>query len=263
MVSAVIAIVFGVLITDLRNDLNSANARSTSSTGALQELVMELAEMGGLNTTYEEIVSGHCQTNNGCFDDVYIGSYRLLLARVGPLTALVAEVGPLATLDVKKKKLDPHTRTAKRRGTARAPGDGRTVECYNDGDPFLLGELFNGQLPVLQVGFLTSGQIANFNLTGPNVGNGAGQSFWLTWTMSQNYAFSFLSAHGDVALHFVWYPDLISAQEIGLISLPPTKFTLGVVSSLGSTTKRKRDVVRGSAQQKVRAGPNTPKKIGH
>lgn len=146
VVSAVIAIVFGVLITNLRNDLNAANARSTSSTGALQELVMELAEMGGLNTTYEEIVSGHCQTNNGCFDDVYIGSYRLLLARVGPLTALVAEVGPLATLDVKKKKLDPHTRTAKRRGTARAPGDGRIVECYNDGDPFAPGELFSGQI---------------------------------------------------------------------------------------------------------------------
>lgn len=258
LMSAALAIVFGVLHANLQNQLNTANANLDT----LEMFTMELAEASGMNTTYEELVTGRCEIEKGCAGDIYSGAFRVLLAHTGPFTAVVAEVSPFDTLEAKKKK--KRDSIPSRSITGRAPGQILSFNCVqNPPSTINFRLLLKSTASQLGISLLTPGQLANFNLTGPNIGNGAGQTKYEVGYQTQNI---FFYANFDVYFELAWYPDFVPCAGDVFDLTAPTKFTLGPVLSTIGSSKKKREIVSGPAQRehKIHTGPDTAgRKAGH
>ena len=253
ILSIVLAVVFGVVNANLRNDLNAAtNDLATANTNldTLEMFAMELAEMSGMNTTYEEFATGRCEIPKGCAADIYSGAYRLLLARTGPFTSVIAEVSPFDTLEAKKKKKDDvlsHEMFRSRGMSNRAPGQVFEIVCPHppDGREILNGLLQFTTNPRGTI-VLTSGQIANFNLTGPNIGNGAGQT--RVEPAFPEESVWYLSGMTDLRFFFYWYPDYVPCAGDVFDLIAPTKFVLGA-ARLSIDSSKKRDIAPGPVQR--------------
>lgn len=250
ILSIVLAVVFGVVNVNLRDDLNAKLATASADIATLEMFAMELAEMSGFNTTYEEFATGRCEIPKGCAADIYSGAYRLLLARTGPFTSVIAEVSPFDTLEAKKKKKDDvlsHEMFRSRGMSSRAPGQVFEIICPHPPDG---REILNGLLQFVAnprgTILLTSGQIANFNLTGPNIGNGAGQTRFRPDFPEESVWY--LSGMLDLRLFFYWYPDYVPCAGDVFDLIAPTKFALGA-ARLSIDSSKKRDIAPGPAQR--------------
>lgn len=230
----VITTVFSVLISNIQSDLNAANTRSDNQIQVLQQTVLDLAEATSVNITYDVLSSiGHCEILKGCNDDTYSGTYRILIAHTGSLSVLAVEIGPFTTFYAKKKK--------KNIIGLRAHGVSRIINCFNEGDPVLLEDIlgyFETFYP--KVMFLSASQLANFNLTGPNLGNGVGKTFYVDNYGRQSYLIGIVGNTGDTQLTFYWEPDFdaCAGDEFDLIA--PTIFPIGVLSFTAPTPLQKR-----------------------
>lgn len=249
ILSIVLAVVFGVVNANLRNDLNAAtNDLATANTNldTLEMFAMELAEMSGMNTTYEEFATGRCEIPKGCAADIYSGAFRLLFARTGPFSAIVIELSPFDTLEAKKRKRETNRDETIYSITGRAPGQLLTIICTIP-PPLGIATLQAFLRVANGIAQLNPGQLANFNLTGPNIGNGAGQTKADPVLSFQTYAQA-VNAN-VVSISFLWYPDYVPCAGDVFDLIAPTKFTLGLpLSSIGSS-KKKRDIVTGPVQR--------------
>lgn len=245
ILSIVLAVVFGVVNVNLRDDMNAKLAAANTDIATLEMFAMELAEMSGMNTTYEEFATGRCEIPKGCAADIYSGAFRLLFARTGPFSAMVAEVSPFDTLEAKKRKSETNRDETVHSITGRAPGQFLTITCTIT-SPFGLSTL-NTLLRVANGAVqLTPGQLANFNLTGPNIGNGAGQTKWDINLPFQTYVQA--TNLKVLSIIFSWYPDYVPCAGDVFDLIAPTKFTLGLPSSSIGASK-KRDIVTGPVQR--------------
>ncbi len=233
-----IAATFSVLVANLNNRVDTLTTQLNTSGATirmLEETVVELVEASGINITYTEFATGYCELYKGCNNDLYHGTFRLLLGQAGPFLVLVGEIGVFDTLVVRKRE-DPHPKRP-----VRAPGDTLELFCYNEG-PGVESEFFPDLSTTTSTRFLTPAQLANFNLTGPNLGNGGGLSFVdgpPLMGSQQTYSFYyFLDSQMSVTLY--WYPDYAPCDGDDFNLLAPTRFTIAVTPFIGSFSKKKK-----------------------
>lgn len=112
VVSIVLAIVMSILIANLTGDVSrlTTNLNTTGTMlRAVEDLIMEVAETGSINITYELIETGTCYMDKGCDDDLpsgkveYTAPLNVYLSYAGPIASVVAEIAPFDQISVKKR----------------------------------------------------------------------------------------------------------------------------------------------------------------
>ena len=263
VVSVALAVVMSILIANLTGDVSrlTTNLNTTSTMlRAVEDLVMEVAETGSINITYELIETGSCLMNKGCNDDlpdgevVYTAPLNIYLAYAGPVVSVVAEISPFDQIAAKKRdavarpmanqrKVAPYVRKAakKHHGRAPTPGEQRLITCTYD-NPVEYTQLV-GTVPAVGplLRFPSATQLANFyfNDTGPS--GGVLETYANPGVTRQNYELQ-MSGTSTFYLTFNFYPSPDFCAGLDTFDFRvPTKFSL--VSGLtGSSGLGKRSV---------------------
>lgn len=261
-VSVAVAIVMSILIANLTGDVSrlTTNLNTTGTMlRAVEELVMEVAETGSINITYDLIETGTCYMLKGCYDDLpngqveYTAPLNIYLAYAGPIVSVVAEIAPFDQISAKKRdavakpmtnqrKVAPYAEkvTKKHRGRAPIQPDNRDITCDYD-NPVYYDSFGISPVGAYVLRFPSAAQLANFyfNDTGPS---GGVLETYLNLDIPRQSYYIRMQGFTTFDLSFYFYPSPNFCAGFDTFDFrAPTKFTL--VSGLaGSSGQGKRAV---------------------
>lgn len=262
-VSVAVAIVMSILIANLTGDVSRLTT-NLNTTGrmlrAVEELVMEVAETGSINITYELIETGTCYMLKGCYDDLpsgqveYMAPLNIYLAYAGAIVSVVAEIAPFDQISAKKRdaaakpmtnqrNVVPYAQkaTKRHRGRVPLPGDNRDITCDYDNSVYYEDLIGTQASTGYFLRFPSAAELANFyfNDTGPS--GGVLETYSNMDILRQNYRV-LIQNYDSFSLSFNFYPNPNFCAGFDTFDFrAPTKFTL--VSGLaGSSGQGKRAV---------------------